>query len=143
MQVVRPDDHVLVEQQDADRGDPEPVGKPDRQPEPGGGKQRDRPRMHRPRPGEDAADAEPRRPRVEPLLAVDLQVEERVEEVEAGDPERDRGAEHPGLPRQLSGDRDPRTDGREAVDRAEPQVSEPREPLQVRVDHERGDRDRP
>ena len=94
------------------------------------------------RAGERAALAEPRRPGVQPLLAVDVDVEERVEEVEAGDPRGDRGAERPRLPRQLALDRRPGADRREPVDRAEPEVAQPREPLQVRVDDERDDRDR-
>ena len=77
------------------------------------------------------------------LATVDLDVEERVEEVEAGDPGRDRGAERPRLPGKLAGERDPGADGREAVDRAQPEVREPREALQVRVDDEAGDGDRP
>ena len=83
------------------------------------------------------------RPRVQPLCAVDLQVEERVEEVEARHPQRDRGAEGPRLPRQLARDRHPGADRRQAVDRAQPEVAEPGRPLQVRVDHEGRDRDRP
>ena len=56
---------------------------------------------------------------------------------------RDRAAELPRLERKLSRDRDPRADRRETVDGAEPEVAEPREPLQVRVDDEADDRDRP
>src|ERR1044072_649687 len=37
----------------------------------------------------------------------------------------------------------PCPDGREAVDRSEPRVAEPSPPLQVRVDDEAGDGDRP
>ena len=48
--------------------------------------QPDRRQVQRARAGERAALAEARRPRVQALLAVDLDVEERVEEVEAGDP---------------------------------------------------------
>ena len=81
---------------------------------------------------------------MQPLATVDLDVEERVEEVEAGDPERDGAAEHPGLASgKLARDRGPGPDGREPVDGAEPEVAEPREPLQVRVDDEADDRDRP
>ena len=75
-----------------------------------------------PRAPEDAALAQARRPRVEPLRAVDVGVEERVEEVEAGDPDGDGAAEHPRLPRQVSADRHPGADRREPVDRAEPEV---------------------
>ena len=52
-------------------------------------------------------------------------------------------AERPGLPRKLARDRDPRTDGREAEARPEPEVAEPREALEVRIGHEHDDRDRP
>ncbi len=76
-------------------------------------------------PTEDAALAEADRPRVQALGAVVLEVEERVEEVEAGHPERDRAAERPRLPRQLAGHRRPRADRREAERRAEPLVAEP------------------
>src|SRR5438445_3324918 len=92
---------------------------------------------------EGAPLAEAGHDRVEPLCAVDLRVEERVEEVEAADPERHRAAERPRLPRQAPGDGDPTAHGRESVDRAEPGVTEPREPLQVRIDHEARDRNRP
>src|SRR5439155_14816813 len=44
---------------------------------------------------------------------------------------------------QLPGDRDPRPDGGETVDGAEPQVRQPGEALKVRIDDERDDRDRP
>ena len=72
-----------------------------------------------------------------------VEVEQRVEEVEAGDPEADRAAERPRLPRELTRDRDPGADRREAEAGAEPEVAEPRDALQVRVDDEHHDRDRP
>ena len=56
------------------------------QPEPGGDEQHERRQMQHAGAGERAALAEPRRPGVQALLAVDVGVEERVEEVEAGDP---------------------------------------------------------
>ena len=84
--------------------------------------------------------AEAGHPGVQPLLAIDIDVEERVEEIEAGDPRGDRGAERPRLPRQLALDRCPGADRRKPVDRAEPEVAEPREPLQVRIDDERDHR---
>ncbi len=94
-------------------------------------------------PTKGAAHAEPRDDRVQTLPPVDLLVEQRVEEVEARHPERDRGAEHPRLPRQLAGDRHPGADGRETVHRAEPEVAQPGESLEVRVDDEADDGDRP
>ena len=81
--------------------------------------------------------------RVEAVRAVVLEVEERVEDVEAGDPDGDGGAEQPGLERQLVRDRRPGADRREPVDGAEPEVREPGRPLQVRVDDEGRDGDRP
>jgi hypothetical protein len=72
-----------------------------------------------------------------------LQVEERVEEVEAGDPERDGTAERPGLPRQLSREGSPRTDRREPERGAEPQVAEPGDTLQIRLDDEERHRNGP
>ena len=99
--------------------------------------------MREPSTEEGASDAEPRDDRVQSLPPVDLLVEERVEAIEAGDPERDCGSEHPGLPRQAARDRHPGADRREAVDRAEPEVAEPGDPLEVRVDDETDDRDRP
>src|SRR5262249_34852946 len=81
--------------------------------------------------------------RVQTFPPVDLLVEERVEEVESRDPEGDGSAEHPRLPGEPARDGDPGTDRREAVDRAEPEVAEPGDPLEVRVDDEADDRDRP
>src|SRR5947207_245459 len=49
--------------------------------------------MREPRADEDSAHAEAGRDGVQSLGAIDLDVEERVEEVEAGDPEGDCGAE--------------------------------------------------
>jgi hypothetical protein len=133
---------VLVEEQAADRDDAEPVEDADVQPEARGNEQRERREVQGARARERAALSEPRRPRMEPLRAVDVDVEERVEQVEAGDPRCDRGAEGPRLPRQVALDRRPGADRREAVDRAEPEMAEPREPLQVRVDDEGDDGDR-
>ena len=99
--------------------------------------------MREPRREERAAHAEARRRRVQPLRAGRSRRRRARRRVEAGDPERHGGAEHPRLPRQVAGDRDPGADRREAVDGAEPEVAEPREALQVRVDDEADDRDRP
>src|ERR1700753_781274 len=99
--------------------------------------------MRETRSEKSALHAEPRHDRMQPLAPVDLLVEERVEEVEARDPEGDGYSEHPRLPRQLAGDRDPRTDARETVDRSQPEVTRPRVPLEVRVDDEADYRDRP
>src|SRR5919204_6974328 len=92
---------------------------------------------------EESLLTEPRRDRVESLLPIDLEIEERVEEVEAGDPERDRAAEGPRLPRRAARDRDPGADGGGPVEGAEPEVAEPGPALQVRVDDEGHDRDWP
>src|SRR3989442_15148409 len=77
------------------------------------------------------------------LRAIDLDVEERVEEIEAGDPERHRGTEHPRFPGQMVRNRDPRADRCESVDSAEPEVAEPGPALEVGVDDEARDGDRP
>ncbi len=61
------------------------------QPDAGGDEQGERREVQRTRAGERAALAEPRRPRVQALRAVDVDVEERVEEIESCDP-RGNGA---------------------------------------------------
>src|SRR6185437_415158 len=99
--------------------------------------------MRETRAPEKTTFAEPRRERVEPLFAVDLEIEERVEKVEAGHPERDSGAKRPGRPGQFPSDRDPRADGCEAVDSTQPEMREPGPALQIRVDDKRGNGDRP
>ena len=137
-----PDERVLVDEQRGHARDAEPVERADVEAEPRGHEQHDRHQVQHARAGERSPLAEPRRPRVQALRAVDVDVEERVEEVEPGDPRADGAAERPRLPRQLALDRRPGADRREPVDRAEPQVAEPREPLQVRVDDERRDGDR-
>ena len=127
-----------------DRDHATPV--PDADPEPGaGGGRADRPsRAWSTRaPANTPADAEPRRPRVQTLGAIVLEIEQRVEEVETRHPARDGGTEHPRLPRQVAGQGDPRSDGRETDAGAEPDVAEPRDPLQVRVRDEHRDRNRP
>src|SRR5207244_2962377 len=60
-----------------------------------------------------------------------------------GDPDGHGAPERPRLPRQPSGDRDPRPHRRKAVDRSQPQVAHPREALEVGIDDEAHDRDRP
>ena len=87
---------------------------PTSRPIPPSAEEQDRPGVHRPRAERRRRDAEPRRPRVEADREVVLAVEERVEQVEAGDPEADRAAEGPRLPRQLARDGRPGADGREA-----------------------------
>ena len=89
--------------------------------------QHDRQRVQQRAPQKTPRDAEARRHRMQPLAPVDVDVEQRVEEVEAGDPGRDGAAELPRLERQLPGDRDPRAHRREPVDGAEPEMAEPRE----------------
>src|SRR6266508_5918650 len=142
-EVVRPDERVLVRKQQRDHPDPEPVRPAKIEPDPGRGKQRDCQQMEETRPPESAPNSEPNCDRVQALLAVDIAVEQRVEEVEPGDPERDSRPKRPGLPGQLAGHRYPGTHRREPVHRTEPEVAEPGEPLQVRVDDETGERDRP
>src|SRR5439155_12740552 len=77
------------------------------------------------------------------LRTVDLDVDQRVEEAEAVNPRRDGTAECPRLPRQVAAARNPRPHRREAIARAQPEVRQPGDPLQVRVDDEACDRDRP
>ena len=89
---------MLVEEEGRDRGDSEPVEQAEREAPADGGEQENGRRVREPRAEKGAVDAEPRRDRVQSLLTVDLDVEERIEEVEAADPERDRAAERPGLP---------------------------------------------
>src|SRR5207244_5112418 len=96
-----------------------------------------------PRTEEGAAHAESRDDRMQTLGTVDVDVEQCVEEVESGHPARDRSAEQPRLPGKVIRDRDPRADGCKTVHDAEPEVAEPREALEVRVDHEAGDGNRP
>src|SRR5439155_21162747 len=91
----------------------------------------DRGEVREPRAVEDAAVSEADGNGVQPLLAIDLRVEERVEEVEASHPQRDGAAERPRRPGQASGDRDPGAHRREPVDGPEPEVAEPGEALQV------------
>jgi hypothetical protein len=80
---------------------------------------------------------------VQALLDVELAIEQRIEQVEARDPDRDCRTERPRLPRQAAGDRNPGTDRREPVDEPEPDMAQPREALQVRIDDEPDERDRP
>jgi hypothetical protein len=136
-------ERVLVREQPGDRGDAEPVEDADVETEPGHDEQRHRPEVEEPRAPERASLAEAHRDRPQSLLAVDVLVKQRVEEVEAGHPERDRAAQSPGLPRQRPRDRRPRAHRGKPVHRPQPQVAEPRPALQVRVDHEAGDGDRP
>src|SRR5439155_25591950 len=105
--------------------------------------QGNRSEMEGARRAEGPALAEAHRDRRQPLRAVDLEVEQRIEQVEPGHPERDGAAERPRLPRDRAGDRRPGPDRGEPVDRPEPEVAEPGPALQVRVDDEARDRDRP
>src|SRR5439155_15680013 len=116
---------VLVGEQHRDRGNAEPVERAEMEPEANRGEQGNRGRVGKARPPEETPLAESRRERVQPLLAIDLEIEQRVEEVEARHPERDCATERPRWPRQPSGDRDPGADRREAVDGPEPEMREP------------------
>jgi hypothetical protein len=80
---------------------------------------------------------------VQALCPVDLGVEEGVEEVETGDPARDRAAERPRLPGQVATNRDPCPHRGEPIDGAEPKVGEPGDALEVRVYDKAGHRNRP
>ena len=96
-------------------------------------------------PGDEEGrpDAEAERDRVQALAPVDLEVHRRVDDVEAADPERDGAAEQERLPVDGAGHRDPAADRREPVDRPQERMAEPGEPLEIRVDDEAGNRDRP
>src|SRR5919197_1952237 len=134
---------MLVCQQQSDGGDTEPVQPAEVQAEADGAEQDDRRNVQHPRSPERAPNAEPDSDRVQTLLEINLAVEERVKEVEPCDPDRDGRAERPRLPRQATGDRDPGAHRREAVDSAEPEMAEPGEALEVGVDDEADERDRP
>src|SRR5205814_7255232 len=86
---------------------------------------------------------EAQRDRREALGTVYLEIEQRVEEVEPCDPERNGAAEPPCRPGDRPRDRGPGADGRKPVDRSQPEVAEPGPALQVRIDDEAGDGDRP
>ena len=86
---------MLVREQRRHDAHADPVENADRQAEPGDDQQDDRRQVQDPRAQEGAFDAETRRDRVQPLAPVDLNVEQAVEEVEAGDPGGDGRAEHP------------------------------------------------
>ena len=96
--VARRDERVLVGEQPGDRRDTEPVEEARVEREAGGREERDRGDVARAREnGKGRGDAEARRHRVQTLGTVDVEVEERVEHVEPGHPDRDGGAEEPGL----------------------------------------------
>ena len=98
---------MLVRKQQRDGGDAEPVQPTEVQTEPDGDKQRDRCDVQQPRAAERSLDTEPRGHGLQPLGEIDLSVEERVKEIEAGDPDGDGCAERPRFPREPTGDRDP------------------------------------
>ena len=142
-EVRRPDERMLVEEEQPHRRDTEPVRDADVEAQPSRRKQPDRRHVEEPRARERSASAEAGRDRVKPLRPVDIHVEEGVEEIEACDPARDGAAERPRLPRELTGDRSPRAHRRQPVDDAEPDVAQPGPPRQVGIDDEAGERDRP
>jgi hypothetical protein len=80
---------------------------------------------------------------VQALALVDLEVHGRVDDVEAADPQRDRPAEEERLPVERAGHGDPAAHRREPVHRSQERMAQPREALQVGVDDEPGDGDRP
>jgi len=77
------------------------------------------------------------------LLAIDLQIEESVEKVEAGDPTGDADPERERRQSERPTDREPGGERCQTVGRPQPEVAEPGRSLQVRVDDERRDRYRP
>src|SRR5213595_443278 len=134
---------MLVGEQRCDRGNAQPVEEAEVEPQADGDEQCDGARMRKTRPPEELPLAEPRSERMETLFAVDLEVEERVKEVEARNPERNGAAQSPSRPRKSPRDGNPGADRREAVHRAEPSVREPGPTLQVGIDHECRHGDRP
>ena len=98
---------MFIREQRGDRADAEPVQHAEVEPESDGGKQSDGCRVREPRPPEETPFPEPRRERVQTLLPVDLEIEERVEEVESRYPERDGAAERPSRPGEPPRDRNP------------------------------------
>ena len=134
---------MLVAEQHRDRGDAEPVERADRQACACDRKADDGERVKSPGAEEDPTLSESHRPGVEPLPPVVLEVVEGVEEVESRDPAEHRGAQRPCLPRRGPGYREPRADRGEPETGAEPEVAQPCEALEVRVDDEHRDGDRP
>src|SRR5947209_20462848 len=134
---------MLVREQRGDDDHADPVPRADADAETDCAEQRDCRRVACTSAGEHTAHAEPRRDRVQALRSIDLDVEERIEEVEACDPKRNRKPERPRFPRQLARDRDPAADGREAVDHAEPEMAEPGPALETGIDDEADERYRP
>src|SRR5581483_11438917 len=106
---------VLVQEQAAHGDDAEPVRQADMEADAGRDEKAERRQVERARAEERSSLTEARGPRVQALAPVDVHVEERVEEVEAGDPRRHCGAERPRLPGQRALDRGPGSDRRESV----------------------------
>ena len=98
---------MFIREQRGDRADAEPVQHAEVEPEADCGEQSDGCRVREPRPPEETPFPEPRRERVQTLLPVDLEIEERVEEVESRYPERDGAAERPSRPGEPPRDRNP------------------------------------
>ena len=142
-QVGRRHERVLDREQRTDCRDAEPVREPEVEVRADECEQQDREHVQDACAPEDALGPEAGGEAVQALAVVDLGVEQGVEEVEARDPAGDRAAELPRRERQLPGDRDPRAHRRQPVHRTEPEMAEPGEPLQVGVDHEAGNGDRP
>src|SRR5919197_5342910 len=130
---------MLVAEQRHDCGQTEPIRRARAETETCNGEQQHRPDVQKPRSGERATLAEPDRPRMQAYLSVVLEVEERIEEVESCNPKRDCGCKHPRLPGTRAGDGEPRTDGSEPEAGTEPHMTEPGQPLEVRVDEEERD----
>src|SRR5262249_45450864 len=141
--VVRADEEVLVEEKRRNRCNAEPVPRTELEPGTDGGEQRDDTEVKRPGAGEDAVHSPPRRPRVETLRAVVLDVEERIEQIEARHPERDGTTERPRLPGRRPRDGEPCADRRQPETGTEPEMAEPRHSLEIGVHDEQRHRDRP
>src|SRR5450759_4302114 len=87
--------------------------------------------------------SEAHRERVESLLAIDPDVEQPVEEIEAGDPASDPDPKRERRRRKRPANRQPGGEWRQAYSRAQPEVTEPGRPLEIWVDDERRHRYRP
>ncbi len=127
----------------SDHHDPDPVEPAEVETDANRREQHDRQDVQHPGAPKRTLHTEADRYGVQSVLDVEFPIEQRVEDVEARDPDRNRAAERPRFPRQPTRDRHPRADRREAVDDPEPDVAQPCEALQVGIDDEAGDRDRP
>src|SRR5471030_494508 len=70
----------------------------------------------------------------DPLAEVEIPIHERVEDVEPGDPERDRREQQPGAGFEAARDRDPRAERSKRVYCTEEEMHSPRDALDVWID---------